>query len=333
MLAHSTLIGIVAASGAGLLLSLLILYRCLRRPRQQAPLPPKQELARYRNTVVQPSRPTWYDSGKLSTPPSAFAGSRSSLMPPDSRGGSPGPFRHPSFNTSESPSDETSFDAPPLPLAVPLQLPNLSFDTSSTSLSTAETDSPPLASASDSSFSRRQPSSSSRPSRRPRPLSVGSAGSSAVSRNSRNTIRGVPHGPHSQVQIVLPAPLAFNDRLSIHERSYGVVDQWAPAAVRSSEPHPIPRPLSSSGPRRSSSHSSIAPRRPASTSSLPRSPSSRHSPVPPVPQLPQQIVAGATVIADSERGRPRDVSADRTPAPSDRPPPTKLRRRSQSRGR
>ncbi|KAJ7169633.1 hypothetical protein C8R46DRAFT_1089445 [Mycena filopes] len=234
--AHTTLIIAVAAGSVGGLLLLLILYRLLRRPAKPNPLPPKQELARYREHqihVAESRPPTWYDTGSLSAPPSGtFGASKSSLLPPDSRGGSP--FRRASMNTSESPSEDISHFPPMLP---PLHPPS-SFDTSSTSLSTSETDSPsPRA---------------SRNNRRPRPLSVGSNVSSAavsrLSRNSRQNIRGVPHGPHSEVQIILPAPLAFNDRTSYHESArLSVVDQWAPMAVRSEGNlvlRPQPRSLS-----------------------------------------------------------------------------------------
>ncbi|KAJ7492869.1 hypothetical protein FB451DRAFT_553537 [Mycena latifolia] len=212
---HTTLIIAIAAASVAAVLAVLVLYRVLRRPPKQVPLPPKQELARYREQHIHDPEsrpPTWYNSASLSAPPSeAYAASRSSLIPGDSRGGSP--FRHSSLNISESPSDDV-FSSAPMPL--PLQLPHLPFDTSSTSLSTSETDSPPSSSprlASDSPFSHtqsprhpRSASASSRPHPRARPLSVGSS----TSRNSR-AIRGVPHGPHSQVQIVLPAPLAFTD--------------------------------------------------------------------------------------------------------------------------
>lgn len=317
----------------------------------------------------------------LSAPSGTFAGSKSSLLPPDSRGGSP--FRPSSLNKSESPSEDISHLSGTVPMSHGLPLPHLSFDTSGSSISTAETDSPaswspPAASVSDSSFSptprqTRPVSASSRPHRLSRPLSVGSNGSSAISRQSRNTIRGVPHGPHSQVQVVLPAPLAFNnDRMSIHENSarFSVVDQWAPAAVRS-EGNLIPRTqrraLSHSEPRRSTSQSSLAQppinaqqkRRSASasaSSSLPphapappahysrdySNPSSRLSP-PPVPQIPQQWlpppVNPLTGIAeDAGRGRPRDIASSSAtnelpPQPVDRPPPPDGQRKLQKRSR
>ena len=41
-----------------------------------------------------------------------------------------------------------------------------------------------------------------------RPLSQASSYTNLSTSPSRSTLRGTPHGPHSQVQIVLPAPLA-----------------------------------------------------------------------------------------------------------------------------
>ncbi|KAJ7275289.1 hypothetical protein B0H12DRAFT_250461 [Mycena haematopus] len=366
--AHTTLLIAVVAAVGGLIVVLLLLFCLCRRPAHKVPLPPKQELARYREqqTVhVEPRPTTWYDSALLSAPSGSFAGSKSSLLPP-SRGGSPS--RRPSLNTSESPSEDIS----DVPMHHGLELPHLSFDTSSTSLSTAETDSPassppPTASLSDQSLSHtpRHPSSSSRPNRRPRPISVGSNGSSAISRQSRNnarnipTVRGVPHGPHSQVQIVLPAPLAFNsDRLSVHGNSsrLSMVDQWAPPTVRS-EGNPIPRPqrrsLSGPEPRRASQSTLAQPpinaseaRRSVSASAaspLPqRQPPSREhsspSSTPPVPQIPQQwLPPSGNLTGIAEHARSRDpgsaTAALPPPEPVDRPPPTNgQRRRSRSRG-
>ncbi|KAJ6574853.1 hypothetical protein B0H19DRAFT_616160 [Mycena capillaripes] len=156
--AHTTLLIAVVAGSVGGILLLLLLFRLFRRPAEQVPLPPKQELARYReqqaNQVVVESRPpTWYDSGFLSAPSGTFAGSNSSLLPPDSRGGSP--FRRPSLNTSESPSEDISYFSGTVPMAPALQLPH--FDTSSSSLSTAETD----------SWSPLSPPSATRPSHPP----------------------------------------------------------------------------------------------------------------------------------------------------------------------
>ncbi|KAF7306702.1 hypothetical protein MIND_00461900 [Mycena indigotica] len=340
----TTLIAIIVPSSAGLLIFLLIIYlRCLRQTHKPVPLPPKQELARYREPhIVTASsqlarQPTWYDPGKLSAPASLapFSTSRSSLVPPDNS-----LSRHASFQASETLSEDLSYDAHPISVAS-LALPHLSFDNSSTSLSTVETDSPPIISATNSSFSlhhqSRRPSSSSRPPRRHRPLSVGSS--------SHNTIRGVPHGPHSQVQIVLPQPLAFQSGPNHPpQQRYSVVDQWALTSTRSYQPQPqpqqpIPRPLSSA-PRRSTSQSSLGhARRPVSTTStsVPRDPLPHQHHIPPVPRLPPELVASLTGATENfERGRSHEMSTDRIPLPVDKPPPPPakiLQKRSRSRGR
>lgn len=54
-------------------------------------------------------------------------------------------------------------------------------------------------------------------------------------RNTRNnhnqhTLRGVPHGPHSQIQIMMPAPLALNTAASTSTLS--IVDKWLSAGTR-----------------------------------------------------------------------------------------------------
>ncbi|RDB29247.1 hypothetical protein Hypma_015292 [Hypsizygus marmoreus] len=129
---------------------------------------------------------------------------------------------------------------------------------------------------------------SSSPRRPPRPLSSASGGSNQplAHRTSRHTLRGVPHSPHSHVQIVLPAPLAP----ALHSRSrpgsvryemdnsdrISLVDKWAPVARDESDNTSAPSP----GPRPS--------RRPSSSASATPSSYSYHasySPTPPVPHL------------------------------------------------
>ncbi|KJA29388.1 hypothetical protein HYPSUDRAFT_196754 [Hypholoma sublateritium FD-334 SS-4] len=67
----------------------------------------------------------------------------------------------------------------------------------------------------------RTPSSS-----RHRPLSVASSHSTLRSKSTRqSTVRGTPHGPHSQLQIVLPTPLAPTHGHHLPRRK-SAVDQW-----------------------------------------------------------------------------------------------------------
>lgn len=48
--------------------------------------------------------------------------------------------------------------------------------------------------------------------------------------HNQNTLRGVPHGPHSQIQIMMPAPLALNTAASTSTLS--IVDKWLSAGTR-----------------------------------------------------------------------------------------------------
>ena len=58
----------------------------------------------------------------------------------------------------------------------------------------------------------------------PRPLSASSSRSTLYLESSRQNLRGTPHGPHSQTQIVLPAPLSQELLLDADRRS--VADSW-----------------------------------------------------------------------------------------------------------
>jgi hypothetical protein len=160
--------------------------------------------------------------------------------------------------------------------------------------------------------------------------------------------------------------------MSIHENTarYSMVDQWAPAAVRS-EGSPIPRPQSrsfSSPESRRSSQSGLsqppinapptraqAPRPMSASAAVPSpqrvsAPSNHNrdysapSSPPPVPQIPQQWLppsgnALTGIAEDTRRGRPRASSSATTlglvppPLPADRPPPPDSQRRLQKRSR
>jgi len=238
------------------------------------------------------SRPTtWHDhdhNPAYLTAPRPFGsstplGSKTSLLYKESKE-SPGssiPSRNTSFNRSETAEDVS---LPPTPMDFGLSNPNPSFQTlsaSSSSLGSSEVHSrsPPLPPTPNSlnpspshGTSDTQPLNTSphslshsasgsrarpQPSRRPRPVSMTSTTSTTQSWSSRNTIRGMPHGPYSQVQIMLPAPLAPDlfpymvgeprmmasavaaRRQSMFAEGEGferlsVVDKWASTAVRSS---------------------------------------------------------------------------------------------------
>lgn len=87
---------------------------------------------------------------------------------------------------------------------------------------------------------------------RPRPTSMVSTASRAS--RTPSAVRGAPHGPHSHVQIILPAPLAAElspygrdasgergSQISSSDSRKSVVDQWAGVARQREEPLRLPR--------------------------------------------------------------------------------------------
>lgn len=106
------------------------------------------------------------------------------------------PSRKHSFAT------ETSEDVLPLPNGQ-----------SSSSLAHGSSDADPLPVALHSRTSRRVT----------RPKSMSSI---ASRRSSRSHIRGTPHGPHSQIEIVLPTPLA--SQYSVNYLPENIADSWTP---------------------------------------------------------------------------------------------------------
>lgn len=75
------------------------------------------------------------------------------------------------------------------------------------------------------------PDSPDRPSRHQSPSSSARRSRSAGSHGTKNSCNryGVPHGPHSQIQIMLPAPLALN---AASNSTLSIVDKWASASTR-----------------------------------------------------------------------------------------------------
>ncbi|KAF8167888.1 hypothetical protein B0H34DRAFT_683548 [Crassisporium funariophilum] len=234
-----------------------------RRTSSSAPLPQVQPLAHHREHQLSklenslPRAQTWYYPNHLTTPhsfrSSSPGGSKASLIAKNPESPSPSaetitedsaafspldqdqllPVPSPSFHSARpaSPSSQGSSDpGHTSPASLWARPPN--------TLSTPPFDPPTIPHL-------RSSSSSPGPPRRPRPHSIAS---STYSRTSRNTQRGVPHGPHSQIQIVLPAPLASNlsdarqrdqsrrpvsrfDTDSLDRRS--VVDKWVLAGTLS----------------------------------------------------------------------------------------------------
>jgi len=108
------------------------------------------------------------------------------------------------------------------PPAPPFFSPPMTTSTSSTSLSSSyDRSSPPsdgtrpgTANSLSKSPTLSVKRSDDRPELRPRPHSMASIGTSQTTTRSRLSIRGAPHAPHNNIQIVLPAPLAP----SLHRR-------------------------------------------------------------------------------------------------------------------
>jgi hypothetical protein len=185
---HTTLIIIIAisASVGGLILTVLIwrILSRLSRPKS-APLPPRQSLVHHREVQL-----------------AAFTEYKDASVPQILANGS---YIH---ETDEATLDSSN--------GVQLRPPSPQFfssgtppSRSSSSLRSSNDDSAPSSGAATPptqfstsatpSQSSRRPMNRSGP--RPRPLST-------FSTSSRQSIRAAPHAPHSNVQIVLPAPLA-----------------------------------------------------------------------------------------------------------------------------
>ncbi|KAK7058769.1 hypothetical protein VNI00_001393 [Paramarasmius palmivorus] len=272
---------IVVCSSVGLVL-VLVAFRYLIRQsnrKNSAPLPPVQPLAHHREIHVAQFQE------RLSLSPyslgsSSLRTSRVSLVSKDRST----PTRVPSYILQSETAEDISLNGLPLSPASPLPLPNPSFHLnsaqsdsslslgSSTSDEIQQAETPPTSSSfstqshatsysgHESRRSLNQPHSANRS--RSRPGSYISVAS--TSRTSRSIRRGLPHDPQSQLQIVLPAPLAAAaspyatlgtgtpsaSRLSVHgmpERRLSFVDGWAPKAMRSEGLYERNRSSSESG--------------------------------------------------------------------------------------
>lgn len=190
---HTTLIIIIAISVSvgGLLLTILIwrILSRLLRPKS-APLPPRQSLVHLRELHIA----AFTEYKDASAPQILTSGSYIHETDEATLNSSDGVQLHPPsphFFSSRTP-----------PRASSSSLPSSNEDSG---LSSGAATPPTQISTSGSlSPSFRRPMNSSVP--RPRPLST-------FSTSSRQSVRAAPHAPHSNVQIVLPAPLAP----SLHE--------------------------------------------------------------------------------------------------------------------
>ncbi|KAH7912564.1 hypothetical protein BJ138DRAFT_1125091 [Hygrophoropsis aurantiaca] len=328
---HATTTVIIAVvCVVGGLLTIFIFYRILRRswtPRS-APFPPVQPIAHYREQqlaelVERANRsPNCTDASYLGTPlglsPSAsdcsllkalesegYASHRASFAAPENqRDLSPV-----SINDGESQA-QTAALAETRRASISSLISNDSASRPVPSTPRSITPSSPA----QSTFSRPIPRSRPSSQIRPRPLSTLSTTSVRSSRN------GVPHGPHSQVKIVLPAPLApalqpYIASSNTDLRRSGVeswhssartsmVDVWTPALHRSASSHNLTLAPSSSRSFNQQSpltYAASPPRKPHSRRSPPHtSPSSYNPPAvgaPPVPPIPSWCDPGATVYA------------------------------------
>ncbi|KAJ8594884.1 hypothetical protein M405DRAFT_434861 [Rhizopogon salebrosus TDB-379] len=302
---HTTTIIIIVVCAAAGMFILFCLFRLFRNSwaRGSTPLPPMQPIALYReqrltefverrNSLETHPRPL-YLSPPLDLSPAASDSSSLPLID-----GETFPSRKSSLYTAEK--GDLQGAQPPLAEDLNfLQNPSAPFSRarrfSSSSLgSTPST--PPSASAASSSilqatlpcpYPHRAASAASRTSRRSTRSSV------------RNTVVGVPHGPHSQVKVILPSPLApsLHPYMSEPEEGWSgvdgsrmsVVDMWAPQLHRSvSSDHIRPNPPTMPGTHWCGAPPSNTRRR---TSSYHVSPSSYHpssTDPPPVPPIPTQ---------------------------------------------
>lgn len=276
-LSQQTLIIAIVCAAVGGLVLLAILFRTIRSCRSRrnaAPLPPIQPLAHQREhqlaqfeASLQPHR---YDPSFLAAPHPPYS---PQLGSPSARGSKTsllGSYSSPHTSYREG-SEELSNLTPPepeSPLPVPhsfLGAPTPPSSSSSTHLddnpTTSYTNTPTTSSA-PSSFSKHSKSlpklsrdDQSRPHHH-RPLSVAS---------SLSRISSLPHGPHSQVQAIMPAPLAPGipptpSRQSLYEPGtpgdrMSVVDRWvstgqestiySPVLQESARPPRAPRRVSS----------------------------------------------------------------------------------------
>lgn len=229
MVTRDTIIIIAVCGTVGLFLFVLIFVAVVKKLSAKSnPLPPIQPLAHHREQQLAkfedslPRSQTWYGSQTHLVPPSGFGpmGSRVSLM-----ASNPSLMDGPESASSCSP---TSYDRPP-----PLPIHSLEPPRPGSSSSLGSAD--PGGALDRPAIPRVRSLSSS--ARRHRPLSMSSSHSTIRTKNSRHTLRGTPHGPHSQIQIVLPAPLGSglnsdgaSRRLSRFEgEGYdrtSVVDRW-----------------------------------------------------------------------------------------------------------
>ena len=224
-----TLLIVIIFSTLGAIVLLFILIRVVKSLSSTSnPLPPPQPLAHHREQFANfhdsdsVSRPqSWYNLDHISTPQPETIDSESSLLGMGFRTHS-----HRLSGTDEGGAGEY-FAVPPVDFSETLAVPNPRFHarpgSSSSYASSSElsmpfprsSTPPPLPPLPSGPSEYPGPVPASRPristssmgsysGRRQRPVSM----SSMHSIQSKSGRRGLPHGPHSQMHIILPAPLA-----------------------------------------------------------------------------------------------------------------------------
>jgi hypothetical protein len=211
---HTTIIIVIVAASVGGLFIVVLCWRIfswLSSRSSSTPLPPRQPLVHHREHQLAA-----FSEHKNAIIPDVnsavpiYCGSDVSLVPPttDSPVNTPNDTSVLSHETGVAIDDNGTFHPFPTSPFFPPQLPP---NASSSSLPL------PLPSSMDHSFDSGV-TSPNQPRRRPnvrpepRPYSVASIGTShtGMTGHSRSSVRGAPHSPHSNIQIVLPAPLSTN---------------------------------------------------------------------------------------------------------------------------
>jgi len=229
-LPHTTLIIIVVSASVGGLLVILFFYRILSRSlarSRSAPFPPRQPLVHERDFQL-----TAFALHQNASVPQSLLDDRSSTHLRQGSISSSVPYADSPTNTSFAHDtsegvEKASYDHlhPPIPS---FATPRKQSSVSPTSLPSSNESSPPSSDAHTTPTT--VPTSISPIPRRsfrhsnPRPFSMATT-DTIHSVRSRSSIRAAPHAPHSNIQIVLPAPLAP----SLYERS------------ASAEPRPLAR--------------------------------------------------------------------------------------------
>jgi hypothetical protein len=235
---HIIIIIIVLASIGGVLITLLfwrLLARSLSSRSRSAPLPPRQALVYQRERQLAAftghqsvSVPRKFLENLPSSPVRHRHGGNASLIPPVENSSANNSYRV-SLYTHETDDGIEGLSTshgnplhPPMPHFFP---PHLPLNASSTSHSSE----PTSLAATSTSASRQSLRTNTNPRSRSRAYSVVSSNGTSrtgTTARSRSSIRGAPHAPHNNVQIVLPAPLAPNLYQQSPESDTAYGDNW-----------------------------------------------------------------------------------------------------------